>query len=145
MSHENFLVGAWRLISFEFRRDDGIVTYPFGEEARGSIIYTESNRYSAQLMRRDRPRFAISDQMQGTPDEIEASFKGCISYFGAYELDIENNLITHYVEASLFPNMEGTKQFRLLELIGNRLRLTTPPFKLDGEQAVGILTWERID
>ena len=145
MRDENFLVGAWRLISFEFRRDDGNVIYPFGEEARGSIIYTESNRYSAQLMRRDRPRFAISDQMQGTSAEIEASFKGCISYFGAYELDIENNLITHYVEGSLFPNMEGTKQFRLLELIGNRLRLTTPPFKLDGEQAVGILTWERIN
>ena len=145
MSDENFLVGAWRLISFEFRRDDGSVIYPFGEEARGSIIYTESKRYSAQLMRRDRPRFAISDQMQGTSAEIEASFKGAISYFGAYELDIENNLITHYVEASLFPNMEGTKQFRLLEIIGNRLRLTTPPFKLDGEQAVGILTWERVN
>ena len=144
MSHENFLIGAWRLVSFEFRRDDGGVTYPFGEEARGSIIYTDTNRYSAQLMSRDRPRFAISDQMQGTNEEVEASFKGCISYFGAYELDSENNLIIHYVEGSLFPNMEGTKQFRLLELIGNRLRLTTPPFKLDGEQAVGILTWEKI-
>src|SRR4030095_12769213 len=145
MSHEHFLVGAWRLISFEFRRDDGSVIYPFGEQARGSIIYTNTNRYSAQLMRRDRPRFTTADQMQGTSEEIEASFKGCISYFGAYELDSENNLITHHVEGSLFPNMEGTKQFRLLELIGNRLRLTTPPFKLDGEQAVGILTWERVN
>ena len=145
MSHENILVGAWRLITFEFRRDDGSVIYPFGETARGSIIYTESGRYSAQLMRRDRPRFAVADQMQGTADEIEASYKGWISYFGAYELDLENNLIIHHVEGSLFPNMEGTKQFRLFEVSDNRMKLTTPPFKLDGEQAVGILVWERID
>ncbi|NOH01561.1 MAG: hypothetical protein HND47_06130 [Chloroflexi bacterium] len=47
------IVGAWRLVSFEFRREDGSVTYPFGREARGSFIYTESGRFSVQLMRVD--------------------------------------------------------------------------------------------
>ena len=42
----------------DIKRDDETTIYPFGERARGSIIYTESGRYSAQLMRRDRPRFA---------------------------------------------------------------------------------------
>ena len=75
-------VGAWKLISFEFRKDDGETIYPFGEKAQGSLIYTGAGRYSAQLMRVDRPRFAVLDQMRGTADEIEASYKGCISYFG---------------------------------------------------------------
>ena len=140
----NSFIGAWRLISFAFRKDDGETIYPFGEKAQGSIIYTESGRYSAQLMRIDRPRFAIPDQLKGTIEEIEAGYKGCISYFGSYEIDLENKFIIHRVEGSLFPNMEGSNQLRLFELSNNRLQLTTPPFKLDGEQAIGILQWKRI-
>jgi len=145
MDHENFsFVGEWKLTSFEFRKDDGETLYPFGEQARGSIIYTESGRYSVQLMRVDRPRFTVPDQMRGTVEETEASYKGCISYFGSYEVDFENNFIIHRVEGSLFPNMEGSNQIRLFELSNDRLQLTTPPFKLDGIQAVGILQWKRI-
>ena len=138
------IVGAWRLITFEFRQGDGNVIYPFGEQARGSIIYTESGRYSAQLMRIDRPRFASSDQMQGTQGEIEANYQGCISYFGTYEIHPQDSLIIHHVEGSLFPNMEGRDQERFFELSENRLQLRTPPIKLDGKKAVGVLLWERI-
>ena len=139
------IIGAWTLVSFEFRKSDGHVIYPYGEEARGSLIYTESGRYSAQLMRTDRPRFAIGDQMMGTPAEIEASYKGSISYFGTYEVDVKNGFIMHHVEGSIFPNMEGTDQKRFFELSENRLQLTTPPIQLDGEKAVGVLLWERDD
>jgi lipocalin-like protein len=141
---DNSFVGAWRLVTFEFQKDDGSVIYPFGREAQGSIIYTETGRYSAQLMRIDRPRFALPDQMRGTSAEIEASYKGCISYFGSYEVDFENRFIIHRVEGSLFPNMEGINQIRLFELAGDHLQLKTPPFRLDGEQAIGILQWKRI-
>ncbi len=138
------LVGAWRLVTFEFRKADGSVIHPYGEKARGSLIYTESGRYSAQLMRSDRPRFAIGDQMQGTRGEIEANYKGSISYFGTYQVDVENGFIIHHVESSIFPNMEGTDQKRFFELSEDRLQLTTPPINLGGEKAVGVLLWERV-
>ena len=138
------IVGAWKLITFEFRKADGNVIYPFGEQARGSIIYTESGRYSAQLMRIDRPRFGSGDQMKGTVEEIESNYKGCISYFGTYEINLQDSLIIHHVEGSLFPNMEGRDQERFFELSENRLQLRTPAIKLDGEKAVGVLLWERI-
>jgi hypothetical protein len=138
------LVGAWKLVTFEFRKADGNVMYPYGEKARGSLIYTESGRYSAQLMRSDRPRFAIGDQMMGTPEEIDASYKGSISYFGTYQVDAENGFVIHHVESSIFPNMEGTDQKRFFELSEERLQLTTPPINLDGEKAIGILLWERV-
>ena len=140
----SLIIGAWRLITFEFRKADGNVIYPFGEKAHGSIIYTESGRYSAQLMRIDRPRFVSGDQMKGRVEEIEANYKGCISYFGTYELDMQNSLIIHHVEASIFPNMEGRDQERFFELSENRLQLRTPPIKLDGEKAIGVLLWEKI-
>ena len=139
------IVGTWRLFTFEFRKADGIVIYPFGERARGSIIYTESGRYSAQLMRLDRPKFASGDQMQGTAEEIETNYKGCISYFGTYEINFQDSLIIHHVEGSIFPNMEGRDQERFFELSENRLQLRTPPIKLGGEKAVGVLLWERIE
>ena len=139
------IVGAWRLITFEFRKVDESVIHPFGEQARGLIIYTESGHYSAQLMRIDRPRFASGDQMKGTVDEIESNYKCCISYFGTYEIDFENSLIIHHVEGSIFPNMEGRDQERFFELSENRLQLRTPLIKLDGEKATGVLLWERIE
>ena len=141
----NPLIGAWRLVTFEFRKTDGEVIYPFGAEAQGTIIYTESGRYSGQLMRKDRPRFTIPDQMKGTVEEIQAAYKGSISYFGAYAVDVENKVINHVVEGSLFPNMEGSNQKRFFELSNGKLILQTQPFRVNGEKVVGILQWEKIE
>jgi len=142
---DNPLIGAWKLVKFEFRKDDGTIIYPFGVEARGSVIYTESGRFSGQLMRIDRPKFAIPDQMQGTSEEIEANFKGSISYFGTYEVDSEKREINHFVEGSIFPNMEGTQQKRTYELNEKQLVLRTQRFNVNGEKAVGVLQWEKIE
>jgi len=139
------LVGAWRLVSFEIEKDDGTVIRPFGSDAQGSIIYTDSGRFSAQVMRSARPSFAAGDQMKGTPEEIEASYKGCISYFGSYQLDPSDGVVVHQVEASLFPNWEGGSQKRFFELSGDRLKLSTPPTLWGGGgPIVGVLVWERI-
>ena len=50
----------------------------------------------------------------------------------------------HYVELSLFPNWIGLSQERLVELAGNRLRLSTRPMLLDGKQQTAQLVWERV-
>jgi Lipocalin-like domain len=96
-------------------------------------------------MRIDRPKLDPGDQMKSTVEEIESNYKGCISYFGTYEFNLESSLIIHHVESSLFPNMKGRDQERFFELSKNRLQLRTPSFKLDGEKAIGILLWERIE
>lgn len=138
------IIGAWRLLSFEIARDDGTAMHPFGADAQGSIIYTESGRVSAQVMRRGRPLFAAGDQMRGTPEEIEASYTGCIAYFGSYRLDADGGFVVHQVEGSLFPNWEGEGQKRFFEFSGDRLKLSTPPMQWGGGQMVAALVWERI-
>ncbi len=137
------VIGAWKLVSFEFRKENGEVTYPFGKQANGSFIYTESGRFSVQIMRLDRPKFEISDQQRGTVEEISASYKGAISYFGTYKVDEENKLILHQVEGSLFPNMEGTQQIRYFELDEDSLILRTPPFNAGGVRVTGTIVWVR--
>ena len=140
------IVGAWKLISFEIRTTDGGLTYPFGKSAHGSIIYTGSGRFSAQVMRPDRPRFASGDQLKGTADEIKSNYEGFLSYFGSYEFDAQGSFIIHHVEGSLFPNWEGGPQKRFFELKGNRLKLSTPPTLWGGGgEIVGVLVWERIE
>jgi hypothetical protein len=101
------MVGAWKLTSFKTQKTNGDVIYPFGKNARGSIIYTDSGRFSAQVMRPDRPKFTSGDQMKGTSEEIKANYEGYVSYYGSYEFDNENGFIIHHVEGSLFPNWEG--------------------------------------
>ncbi len=140
------IIGVWKLISFEIRKADGEVTYPFGENAQGTIIYTESGRFSAQVMRPDRPRFASGDQLKGTTEEVKANYEGFISYYEPYEFDGENGFIIHHVEGSLFPNWQGQGQKRFFELTGNRLELSTPPTLWGGGgEIVGVLLWEQIE
>jgi len=141
----NFFSGAWRLVSYEFRTSDGSIIYPFGEEVQGTIIYTETGHYSAQLMRKDRLRLKSGDQMKATDEEVRSNFEGCISYFGTYHVDETANIISHIVEGSIFPNMEGKEQKREFEFSEKRLQLRTHPIKLDGEKAIGTLEWERVE
>ena len=142
---EKRLIGAWDLLSFKIEGDDGSVSYPFGEDVQGSIIYTSSGRMSAQVMKTDRPMFSDDDQMNGTHDEILASFKGVISYYGSYEVNSHDGYVAHKVEGSLFPNWQGGIQKRFYEFTEDRLKLSSPPTLWGGGgQIVGVLVWQRV-
>lgn len=108
----------------------------------GQVVFT--GRYmSGQLMRRDRPDFASGDQSSGTPEEIKAAMEGYVSYYGPFELDLEQRKLITHVEGSLFPNWIGKDQERFFELSGDRLILKTTPFAFGDEEFVGVLVWER--
>jgi len=139
------IIGAWKLVTSKIDVDDGRVMYPFGEDATGSLILTESGRFAAQLMRRNRPRFASGDQLRGTPDEIKAGFEGFFSTFGTYEYNEAETYMTLNFEGSLFPNWEGVSQKRFIEFDGDLLLLTTPPIQWGGGgEIVAVLIWELI-
>jgi hypothetical protein len=137
------IVGAWKLISYKIQKDNEKAIYPFGENALGSLIYTDSGRVSAQVMRSDRPKFASGDQMKGTAGEIKANYESYISYYGSYEIDKKNGFVIHHVEGSLFPNWEGLGLKRFFKLSCNRLTLIATAFE-DGSRYVATLIWERI-
>jgi hypothetical protein len=137
------LIGVWKLISFEVRWEGEEPFSPFGKDAKGLLIYTDVGRFSAQLMRSNRPKFVSGDQLKGTTEEINECFKGCISYFGRYEFDASGGFIIHHIESSLFPNWEGTQK-RFVQISNNRMSLTTPPTVWGGKMGIGTLTWERV-
>jgi len=77
MREKNFAgIGVWKLLSYESQVDDGSVTYPFGKDAVGQIIYDTKGNMSAQLADMHRPSFASDNLRLSTPGEINVAFKG---------------------------------------------------------------------
>ncbi len=144
MGKEQFM-GTWKLVSSEFRRSDGQLTYPMGRDAIGIIMYDANGHMSVQIMRPDRPAFASGDQLKGTPMEIKSAFEGFIAYYGVYEVNQGEGTVTHHVEGSSFPNWVGSAQRRFFEFSSNRLTLSTPPILAGGQQVTGVLIWERAE
>jgi len=144
MIKEQF-IGTWKLVSLEFQRSDGQLTYPMGRDAVGIVMYDANGHMSVQIMRPDRPAFASGDQLDGTPMEIKSAFEGFVTYYGIYEVNQEEGTVTHHLEGSLFPNWVGSAQRRFFEFSGNRLTLSTPPILFGGQQVTGVLIWERAE
>ena len=98
-------IGHWRLISYDQTSTSGEVTQPLGKNPIGRISYDTEGYMSAQLMRRDRSRFANTDYRNGGTDaEIRDAFTGYSGYYGSYTVDEKAGTVTHHVEGAWFPN-----------------------------------------
>src|SRR5471030_2805954 len=106
------LVGTWTLLSLGSQSAAGEMSHPFGEDARGLLMYDAHGRMSVVLTRADRPVFASDDPARGTPAEIKAAYEGFNAYYGTYSIDEARGTVTHHVEANSFPNWVGTDQQR---------------------------------
>jgi Lipocalin-like domain len=138
----NPLIGTWRLVSWENQSVDGQVSYPFGQDTLGYLLYTPAGYMFVALMRPHRTDFVSGDLLKGSPEEKIKAAETYISYCGQYE--VQGDTVIHHVELSLFPNWSGGDQERLIELAGNRLILSARPMLLEGRQQIARLVWERV-
>ena len=137
------LAGAWKLLVFELR-SEGQVVFPFGTNISGLCLYDTTGHMSMQIMRGDRPRFAVNDQLSGKPDEVVSAFTGCISYFGTYVVDEAHGVVVHHVSQSLFPNWIGVDLVRFYRASGDRLITSAPTVQVGGHLMDAMLVWERL-
>jgi hypothetical protein len=135
-------IGTWRLVSFEFRSKDGQVSYPFGEDAVGYVMYSQDGYVSFTIMSAHRPKFASADITGGSIEEKISAVDTYFSYCARYE--VRGDRVIHHLEVSLFPNWIGADQERTFEFGDNRLILRTPPLLWGGIEQMGIVTWERV-
>jgi Lipocalin-like domain len=134
MSHQKplkqQLVGAWTLVSWDQRSADGTTVRQFGENPKGIAFFAMSGYYIITVMRSDRAKYAIDNFgqiTQATAEENKATAQGTITYFGTYEVNEVDRTIAIHVEASSFPNWNGTDQERQFELSEDQLTLTVRP------------------
>jgi hypothetical protein len=138
----NPFVGTWRLVSCEQRTKDGQISYPFGQDPVGYIIYSHDGYMAVAFMSPNRGRFADGDIAGGTTEEKVAAVETYISYCGRYE--VQGDRVIHHIEVSLFPNWIGVDQERFFELDGDELSLSTPPLLVNGVQQAAYLVWKRV-
>jgi hypothetical protein len=142
MSEEK-LGGTWKLVSATYRRPNGDKIDYLGDQPRGALMYDTRGNMSIQLMRLDRPRFALDDRMGGAPAETKTAFDGYLGYFGTYTVDEQKKTVTHHIEGCTFPNWVGVDQMRFFELSSNKLILRTTTLFVQGGDAMGEIIWQR--
>ena len=138
MTTEKF-VGTWKLISYETRFEDGRVEYPMGKDAIGRGIYTTEGYMSGHLMRKREVGEFDSNNVQS---EVLNKITDHISYTGRFE--VRENTVVHFVDISVFPNWVDSEQERFFEFEGDKVKLSTKPFKIKGETQTAHLIWERV-
>ena len=75
-------VGAWNLVSYEARSDDGRVVQPYGPSPYGRLMYDADGYMSVLLMASGRDKFESDNPSRSTPDEAKAAFD---AFMASYE------------------------------------------------------------
>jgi Lipocalin-like domain len=147
-SPSELFVGAWRLVSWERRSPAGEVSYLYGREPKGQLIYTSNGCMSAQLMNPDTksPEAAGSGPNEPTSEVAKRFF----AYWGTYFTDESLATVTHHVLGGLARSWVGRDQVRRYEFLSDdRLELTADienddVAKQAGFEGAQVLIWERI-
>ena len=128
------LVGAWSLQRFWVTKPDGAVVFPYGEDAMGTLLYTNSGWMSADLGRADRGSDDITSleyAASADPNQRLRAYDGYTSYSGRYEVhegtpDAAGTAtveVLHHIELALVPAMIGQTLQRTAALAGDTLAL----------------------
>ena len=144
MIDERFF-GAWSLKSYEAKCSDGRVLQPFGDSPYGKIIYDSEGNLGVLLMSGDREKFASDNPARSTPEEAKEAMDKMMAYCGTYAIDDEQQIVTHQLEASSFPNWENTDQVRKFTFDGSQLLLESLPTQSRDVTWTLFLLWERIN
>lgn len=135
------LLGFWKIVSWEQRYDDGRVVLPLGAPLEGFIRYDTDGRMCCMIARASRKSFVKGGQWNAPDEEKAQAYSEMLCYAGTYSL--ENDMVTHHVDISLFPNWKGGEQKRRLSLDGGHLDIIARLEEGTSEARTAILRWER--
>jgi len=137
------LVGTWAVVLVDNILPDGSRVALYGPHPQGLLMFDPHGRYSLQLMRTDRVKFASNDKSKGTAEEIKAAVEDSNSHFGRYSVAPDGRTIIFQIEHASFPNWDGTVQVRSFSLTGDRLTYRVPSPTTD-RSATGEVAWQRL-
>lgn len=136
------LQGTWTLVAADKVLPDGETTRDYGENPKGRLVVDAEGRYSLQIFKSERLRFALGNKADASVDELRSAVMGSSTHYGAMTIDERAGVLVFSIEGSSFPNWEGTTQRRQYTLDGAELRYKVPP-RADG--SIPISVWRRLD
>jgi hypothetical protein len=136
------LVGTWTFVSALDVHPDGKKTDRWGSVPKGIFMFDPHGHFAQFITRSDLPKFAAGTADKGTPDENKAVLSGFVASFGTYTVDEADKTVITHVEGSVFPNLIGRDQKRLIStLTAEELKYTNPTTST-GTTAEA--TWRRV-
>ncbi|MFZ6656900.1 lipocalin-like domain-containing protein [Undibacterium sp. TJN19] len=137
------LTGTWTLIDAPEIRADGSRGETFGANPHGLLIIDDTGRYSLQIYKSERSKFAAGDKRKGTEAEFRAAVLDTSSHYGRCFIDVERNVLIFRIEHASFPNWDGSEQARQFEFKTDVLSYRVPA-SASGNGTTTISTWKKI-
>jgi hypothetical protein len=144
------LIGAWRLLRIEYSGPHGPIVDPFYQtDSTGIIIYDSSGWMSVHIVAPHRQAWEVPASRlpsRATPQDLQlkaAAFDTYYTYFGTWDLDEANSMVTHHVKSSLIPAETGLNYAQKATLEGGRLIFTVRSGG-KGQETVRRKIWERV-
>jgi hypothetical protein len=137
------IVGTWKLTSFARKEvATGKTAATFGEHPPGYAYCTKGGRFLVFAVSQNRKRNEKADPTDAERVEL---FKSMSAWGGTYKT--EGNKVIYNVDIAWVQSWIGTTRTYQVETAGNKLTVTTPPFKstVDGQDIVVVTTYERAD
>jgi len=106
------LEGSWEMTAAYEILADGTRVTNYSEHPHGLMMIDRDGRYTIQIFRPDRPRFASGDKTRGTAEEYRTAVLGSSTHFGRVQALPDGRTLIFDVEAASFPNWEGKQQRR---------------------------------
>lgn len=136
------LQGTWTLVAADKLLPNGETARDYGANPHGRLHVDGHGRYSLQILKSERQRFASDSKADGSPGEFESAVTGSSTHYGTMTIDEQAGILVFAIEGASFPNWEGATQKRQYQLDGAVLRYKVPP-RSDGSIPVSV--WRRID
>lgn len=135
------LAGSWTLVAADVLHADGSRGRDYGAAPLGRLLIDAQGRYSLQIFKSERPRFASNDKGQGSSAEFAGAVLGASTHYGSVTVDADAHLLTFRIEGASFPNWEGTQQQRMYTLKDDELSYQVPP-RPNGD--IPLSVWRRL-
>ena len=135
------ILGRWQIVSWCQEYDDGRVVFPMGQHLQGFIDYGAQGMFLV-IEKTERARFTSGGQWSACDAEKASAYSSYMSYAGDYEVDDE--MVIHHVQHSLYPDWEGGVQQRRASLNDELLCLSARLEEGTSEARSARLTWRRI-
>jgi hypothetical protein len=143
------LIGAWRLVSMDYRGPDNSSVDPFYQPgSTGLLIYDSSGWMSVHIVGPHRQAWKVPlsrSPTTGSPQDSAlkaAAFDTYYAYFGTWDFDEAHAVVTHHVASALLPAEAGQSYAQQIALDNGRLIFTTHTGP-KGAETVRRKIWER--
>lgn len=142
MPPESPLHGTWTLAAADKIVPGGERVRDYGESPSGRLIVDAQGRYSLQIFKSERLRFAANDKKRGSAGEYASAVLGSSTHYGTIAVDAGHRTLTFRIEGASYPNWEGASQQREYTLFDGVLTYRVPP-RPDG--TIPLSVWRKLD